>query len=63
MHSDANLVIYAAPNQKVLWSTGTAVDSGCAAGSYTLSMQTDGNLVVYDDAHAGRVMWATDSHP
>jgi len=45
MQTDGNIVLYKYPGQKVLWSSKTY---GKGSAPYTLKLQKDGNLVVFD---------------
>jgi hypothetical protein len=51
MQSDGNLVLYSAAPSRPLWSSSTAGNPGAA-----LSLQDDGNAVIYNQ---GRALWAT----
>jgi len=64
IQSDGNVVVY--NGGAAIWSTNTADNELNAAGGpgqgvhpYHLTMQTDGNLVLY--AANGRVMWASNT--
>jgi hypothetical protein len=52
MQSDGNLVIYRA--ERPVWSSGT---EQTARGMYTLTVQDDGNAVIYSPA--GKALWNT----
>lgn len=45
VQSDGNLVLYKYPENKALWSSKTY---GKGAAPFTLRLQNDGNLVLYD---------------
>ena len=69
VQKDGNFVIYKKPggsSSHAIWSSGT--DRGENANGYTLKMQPDGNLVLYNDdfarnAYPDSVVWTgTDTH-
>lgn len=51
---DGNFVVYKHPEKKVLWTSKTY---GKGVAPYTLRLQNDGNLVVYDGRNS--VIWAS----
>lgn len=57
--SDGNLVLLQEPGDVVLWASGTNDET-----TDVLVMQTDGNLVIYDNYVPASAMWATgtDGH-
>ena len=56
VQTDGNLVIYKHPEGKAVWSSKTY---GKGAAPYNLSMQNDGNLVLYDGRRF--VIWASNT--
>ena len=61
LQRDGNLVVYVSRHwipRNALWSANTS-NKPPFVGPYTLSMQTDGNVVTYDKYN--RVVWASQS--
>ena len=61
LQTDGNFVIYLASpfkTKNAIWSTRTTVSS--LQKPFSLSMQTDGNLVMYDQY--GRAVWACNTY-
>jgi phage-related protein len=61
---DSNVVIYRNSDNQVTYSTATYVGGGInnpsGRNSYALSLQDDGNLVLYTEA--GQAIWASDTN-